>query len=380
MIPAFDGRFDYLRMKDEICDAMRRVCESGQLILGPEVEAFEQEWANYVGTRHAVGVNSGTDAISIALRALGIGAGDKVLTVANTAVPTIAAIVAAGATPQFVDIEPNHLLMDLEQVEACLTPRTRCIISVDLYGYPVDINQLRELTRRRGIHLVADCAQAHGTRLDDRHAGSVADIGCFSFYPTKNLGAMGDAGACVTNDPELARRMRRIRCYGFEGNRIALMDGVCSRLDEMQAAILRVKLRYLDKFVQRRRDLAAIYSHWLEGTALSLPLESHGRRHAYHQYVIQTDGRDDLIAELERHKIGYGIHYPVPVHLMPAYECLGYHPGDLPVTERAAQRILSLPLHPGLTEEQVAYVARVVLHWHMAAATEWCSADCELIR
>jgi dTDP-4-amino-4,6-dideoxygalactose transaminase len=361
MIPAFDGRQEYRQVKDEIDAAIRRVCESGRLILGPEVEAFEHEFAAYVGARYAVGVKSGTDALIVALRALEIGPGDEVITVANTAVATVAAIRAVGATPRFVDIDRKYLLMDVSRLEAAITPRTRCILPVHLYGHPADMPRISAVAQKHRIPVVADCAQAHGASLDGQHVGTFADIGCFSFYPTKNLGAMGDGGLCTTQDPLLADRIRRIRCYGFDGDRIAHLEGMCSRLDELQAAILRVKLGHLDDMLRVRRRLADIYTTMLQDAPFWLPSIAPGAEHAFHLYVIRTMDREGVIARLERNEIGYGIHYPVPIHLMPAYEWLDYGPGDLPVTEQAAGQVLSLPLHAGLTEEQVRSVASVLL-------------------
>uniref|UniRef100_A0A7C2NXK4 DegT/DnrJ/EryC1/StrS family aminotransferase n=1 Tax=Schlesneria paludicola TaxID=360056 RepID=A0A7C2NXK4_9PLAN len=357
MIPAFDARQEYLRLKPEIDAAIERVLLSGRLILGPEVEAFEREFAQYVGARHGVGVKTGTDALMIALKALDIGAGDEVITVANTAVPTVAAIRAVGAVPRFVDIDPHTLLMDPARVEPLINRRTRCLMPVHLYGNPVDMPSLMSLARKHGLPVVGDCAQAHGAVLGDRHVGTFSDIGCFSFYPTKNLGAFGDGGLCVTNDERLARRMRSIRMYGFEDDRIAHCDGVCSRLDEMQAAILRVKLRHLDGSLQARRRLATLYSRGLSESGYQLPVERTGTLHAFHLYVVRAEWRQSVTRSLREADVEFGIHYPVPIHLMPAYEPLGYRRGDLPETERAAREVLSLPLHLGLSDSHVERVA-----------------------
>ena len=361
MIPAFDGRHEYRQSKDEIDAAIRRVCESGQLILGPEVEAFEHEFAAYVGSQYAVGMKSGTDALIVALMALEIGPDDEVITVANTAVPTVAAIRAVGAIPKFVDVEPEHLLMDPAHLESTITTRTRCIMPVHLYGHPVDVFRIRAAAQKHGLPIIADCAQAHGASLKGQHVGTFADIGCFSFYPTKNLGAMGDGGLCVTNDARLAERMRQIRCYGFDGDRVAHMEGVCSRLDELQAAILRVKLRHLDENLAVRRRLAQTYTSILKDAPFWLPTVAPVAEHAFHLYVIRTMDREGVIARMEQREIGYGIHYPVPIHLMPAYEWLCYKRGDLPISERASTQVLSLPLHAGLTETQIQTVAGVLL-------------------
>ncbi|MBI3865593.1 MAG: DegT/DnrJ/EryC1/StrS family aminotransferase [Planctomycetia bacterium] len=360
MILAFDPCSEYRRHQHEIDSAIARVLNSGQVILGPEGACFEEEFAAYVGARYGVGVKSGTDALIVALRALGIGADDEVLTVANTAVPTVAAIRATGAIPRFVDVDPVTLLMDADHLQAAISSQTRCVVAVHLYGNPLDMQQIKAIAAPRGVPIVADCAQAHGAQFGGRHVGPDADIGCYSFYPTKNLGGFGDAGLCTTDDARLAAQMRRIRMYGFDGDRVAQCEGLCSRLDELQAAMLRVKLRHLDKVLLVRRRLAERYTHSLSESDFVLPATTPGGRHAYHQYVVRTSQRTTLMEELQRAQIGYGIHYPVPVHLMPAYAWLGYRPGDLPVTERAAEEVLSLPLHVGLSENEIRDVASVL--------------------
>jgi dTDP-4-amino-4,6-dideoxygalactose transaminase len=361
MIRAFDPRQEYERHAGEIDAAIRRALSSGHVILGPEVEAFETEFAAFVGAGEAVGVKSGTDALIIALRALEIGPGDEVITVANTAVPTIAAIRAAGAVPRFVDVEPQTLLIDLDQLDSSIGPAARCLMPVHLYGNPVDMRRLMQIARSHGLSVIADCAQAHGARIFDRHVGTIADIGCFSFYPTKNLGAFGDAGICTTNDVRLAAKMRRIRMYGFDGDRIAHCEGLCSRLDELQAAILRVKLLHFNESQGVRLRLAAHYARLLATSEYHLPVTSASGRHAFHQYVVRTACREIVIDELRRAGIGYGIHYAVPIHFMPAYAWLGYERGDLPVTEAAAEQVLSLPLHGGLTEQDIEHVAGTLI-------------------
>lgn len=361
MIQTFDCRKEYLRHKGEIDAAIGRVLNSGQWILGPEVEAFEREFADYAGAKHGVGVNSGTDALTIALLALEVGRGDEVITVANTAVPTVAAIRAIGAIPKFVDVNPDDLLIDVTQIPAAIGARTKCILPVHLYGNPADMQKVGTIARRYGLSVIADCAQAHGAFLMNRHVGTFADVGCFSFYPTKNLGALGDGGLCVTNDSRLAARMRQIRMYGFNADRVADCEGLCSRLDELQAAILRVKLRNLEADMQSRRQLAQRYSQWLCDSGYRLPFERVTVRHAFHQYVVRHSDRRRAIRALQRAEISYGIHYPHPIHLMPAYEFLGYRAGDLPVTELASQEVISLPLHLGLENSDIECVAQVLL-------------------
>jgi dTDP-4-amino-4,6-dideoxygalactose transaminase len=353
MITYFDYRPALLEIQGEVEQAIRRVLASGRLILGPEVRAFEEEFAAYVGLPAAVGVNSGTDALVLALRALEIGPGDEVATVANAGVPPVAAIRAVGATPRLVDVHPATLLLDPERAEAALTPRTRCIVAVHLYGQPAPMGALAELASRRGLRVIEDCAQAHGASYRGRHVGHFGDVGCFSFYPTKNLGALGDGGMCVTSDPELAERIRMQRTYGFRDDAYAHCEGLNSRLDELHAAVLRVKLRHLDAALAARRAIARQYREGLEDSSCRpLEVDSEGE-HAYHLFVVQAPDRDHLTRALDRAGIGYGIHYPVPVHLMEAYRFLGYREGDLPVAEAASEAVISLPLYPGLGSPDV---------------------------
>lgn len=353
MIDYFDYRPEYERLRDEIDDAMARVLASGRLILASEVEAFETEFANYTGAAESVGVASGTDAITLALRALGIGPGDEVITVANAGVPPIAAIRAAGAMPRFVDVEPARLLIDTSRLEAALTPSTRCLMPVHLYGHPVPMKPVLEFAARHGLRVVEDCAHAHGARQDGRHVGTLGDAGCFSFYPTKVLGAYGDGGICITRDRDLAHRLRRLRMYGFDDEPVARVEGVNSRLDELQAAILRAKLRHLDENLAERRGLADRYAAGLAGSTLSHTAPAPGVDHAYHLFVVLVPDREATIRTLEQAQIGHGLHYPVPAHRMDAYRSLGVREGQLPVTERACARVLSLPLYPGLPTEAV---------------------------
>jgi dTDP-4-amino-4,6-dideoxygalactose transaminase len=353
-VPFFDYRPLHRRLEAPIEAAIRRVVASGQLILGPEVRAFEAEFAAWVGARAAVGVASGTDALELALRALGIGAGDEVLTVANAGVPTVAAIRAAGATPRFVDVDPDTLLLDPAGLEAALTPRTRAVLPVHLYGQPAPLEPILAFARRHGLRVVEDCAQAHGARIGPRHVGSFGDAGCFSFYPTKNLGAYGDGGMCVTGDPEIEERLRRLRSYGFDAQRSALCEGRNSRLDELQAAILRAKLVHLDAVLEERRALARRYREALAGGACEPVAEREGVAHAYHLFVVRAAERERAQRALADAGVGSAVHYPEPVHRMPAYAFLGYAAGSLPRTERACARVLSLPLYPGLSDEALA--------------------------
>jgi len=358
MIPFFDYRPEIAEISREIDAAIARVLASGRLILGPEVEAFEREWAAWVGARDAVGVASGTDAITLALRAVGIGTEDEVLTVANAGAPTVAAIRATGALPRFVDVDPESLLLDPRGLERARSPRTRCVLPVHLYGRAVPMEPILDFAARHGLAVIEDCAQAHGARPGGRHVGTRGAIGCFSFYPTKNLGALGDGGACVTDDPHLSACLRRLRMYGFDRDRVAHVEGVNSRLDELQAAVLRVKLCHLDERLSRRRALAAAYLSALDGGSVRCPAGSPDpQAHAWHLFVVRPPDRSRAIAALTRQSIGHAIHYEHAAHRMEAYAFLGYRAGDLPVTEDACASVLSLPLYPGLDDRAVAAVA-----------------------
>ncbi|MEX2015862.1 MAG: DegT/DnrJ/EryC1/StrS family aminotransferase [Candidatus Hydrogenedentales bacterium] len=361
MIPFNDLRPLQELLADELRAATERVLQSGWYILGPEVEEFEAAFASYHGVAHAVGVATGTDAIELALRAAGVGPGDEVITVAHTAVATVCAVERAGATPVLVDIDRDSYTMDPAAAEAAITPRTRAIVPVHLYGHPADMQSLTAIAQRHGLLLIEDCAQAHGARYHGQLAGTFGDLAAFSFYPTKNLGAYGDGGAVITRDDALAARLRRLRNYGQEQRYHAVERGMNSRLDEMQAAILRVKLRHLDEHNARRRQIAAAYTRLLHGveTPRCCP-DAAAIQHVFHLYVVRHRRRGELRAALHRQGIAPQVHYPVPVHLQQAYADLGYARGSLPVTERAADEILSLPLYVGLLDEQVGTVARAL--------------------
>jgi len=364
--------FDYLRLlpeiEQEVHEAFRRVLRSGWLLLGPETEALERELAEWIGARHCVAVHSGTTALHLALRALGVGTGDRVVTVANTCSPTAAAIRLAGAEPAFVDVDEDSLMMDVDRAAEAIGGRTKCLLPVHLWGDAVEIERLVELADERGVPVVEDCAQAQGTRVRLRGAGSATRqvgtfgaLGCFSFYPTKNLGAFGDGGAVVTDDGELAERVRALRMYGYRGGQVSEIDGANGRISEVQAALLRVKLRVLDDWLARRRRVAERYRRGLEPTELRVPRRAPRVEHSYHQFVVRSPDRDGLAAALDAAGIGYGIHYPVPLHAMPAYRRFATAP--LPVTERAAGEVLSLPIHEALTDAEVDRVVAVVAAW-----------------
>jgi dTDP-4-amino-4,6-dideoxygalactose transaminase len=357
-IPAFEYGIEIEADSAAIEAAVRRVLSSGHVILGPEVEAFETEFAEYVGASHAVGVGTGTDAITIALAALGIGGGDEVITVANAGVPPVNGVRAAGATPRFVDIDPDTLLLDPRRLEAALSSHTRAILLVHLYGQPAALDPILEFAQSHQLRVIEDCAQAHGARYRERHVGSIGDVGCFSFYPTKNLGAYGDAGMCVTNDLEIAKQIRMQRMYGYGDQRQSLFEGRNSRLDELQAAILRVKLANLGAAVSTRRILAERYRKGLEGLPFRHPSPTEHGDHAYHLFVVEAPNRGLLSRALDDAQVGHGIHYEFPVHQMDAYRELAH--SELLITERACERVLSLPLYPSLPETAVDRVIDVL--------------------
>lgn len=365
-VPQANPKASYAAHRAEIDAAIRRVLESGWYILGEEVAALEREFAAYCGLGHAVGVGSGTEALHLALKALGVGAGGEVVTVSHTAVATVSAIELAGARPVLVDVHPASYTLDPAALESALGPRTQAIIAVHLYGQPADLQPIAHLAARQGVPLIEDCAQAHGALYQGRPVGGWGACGCFSFYPTKNMGAIGDGGMVVTGDPALAERLRLLREYGWRERYISSVSGWNSRLDELQAAILRVKLAHLDEDNTRRRHLAALYDDLLSGCAVARPVEMPYGRHVYHLYVVRSPQRDALRAHLAARGVGTGIHYPAPVHLQPAYAALGYRPGALPVTERLAREVLSLPLYPELGEAAIAYVAEAMAAFDLA--------------
>jgi dTDP-4-amino-4,6-dideoxygalactose transaminase len=374
-VPPADPRANYLVHGAEIDHAIQRVLESGSYILGREVQLFEQEFSQYLGQGlHAVGVASGTDAIMLALKVLGVGSGDVVFTVSLTAVATVAAVEAAGAIPFPVDVHPQTYTMDPERLNEAIqyvskhrrivNGRPAAVLPVHLYGHPADMKAINEIAGTHGLHVIEDCAQAHGADLEGTKAGCWADIAAFSFYPTKNLGALGDGGAVVTRNPQLADKLRLLRQYGWRDRSASEIPGHNSRLDELQAAILRVKLNYLDEDNERRRSVAASYSEAFAATDLILPRSASRVNHVYHQYVIATPHRDEFRTSLGAQGIGTAIHYPVPVHVQPAYAGRILPEGhSLPITEQLCARIVSLPMFPELTQEQVSRVCAAVLAW-----------------
>lgn len=339
---------------------MRRVLDSGRYILGPEVEAFEREFAAFTGAPCAVGVASGTDAIHLSLRALGLGSGDEVIVPSHTAVATIAAVEMAGAVPVFADIDPTTFTLDPIQVDEAFTPRTRAVIAVHLYGQAADLDSLSAIARSRRIDLVEDCAQSTGARWRNRKTGSVGAAACFSFYPTKNLGAFGDGGLVCAQSGEVAARLRELREYGWRERYHSATVGMNSRLDELQAAILREKMKFLEADTAERQRQAAVYLHELEGTGLELPHTRPGNSHVFHLFVVRSKARDGLLKHLHAHGVGAAVHYPIPVHLQEAYRGRLRGGDGLPETERASREILTLPLFPGLTEPEQEKVIEAV--------------------
>jgi dTDP-4-amino-4,6-dideoxygalactose transaminase len=363
MIPQTDPKAAYLEQQAEIDAAVQRQLASGWYILGQEVAGFEAEFAGFLGLAHAVGVANGTDALVLALKGLGIGPGDKVATVAHTAVATVVAVEQAGAVPVLIDIDPIHYTMDPAALDAAFAvhPDIKAVVPVHLYGQPADLPAIQATARRHGATLVEDCAQAHGARLDGRTVGTWGDVACFSLYPTKNLGALGDGGVIATGDAHLASELKALRQYGWREHYVSDLVGMNSRLDELQAAILRVKLSALHRWNARRRAIAAAYDAGLVGAGVGLPAVRAGAEHVYHQYAVRSTDRDGLKARLRERGVASNIHYPVPVHLQAAYrDRLAVGPAGLAETERAAREVLSLPMYPQMSDEAVAHVIAAV--------------------
>lgn len=360
MIPFVDLKAQYLSIKDEIDAAIARVLESSQFVLGDEVAAFEEEFAAYCGARYGIAVNSGTSALHLALLAAGIGPGDEVITVPFTFVATVAAICYTGARPVFVDIEPRSYTMDVNQLEGAITERTKAILPVHLYGQPADMDPILEIARRYDLIVIEDAAQAHGAEYKGRRAGGIGDLGCFSFYPSKNLGAYGEGGMVVTNNPDNAHTIRMLRDWGQERKYHHVLKGYNYRMEGMQGAILRVKLRHLEAWTQARRAHAARYNGLLADSGLQTPEEMSYARHVYYIYAICTPQRDALQQALHTKGIQTGIHYPIPVHLQPAYADLGYGQGDFPRSEQAANEVLSLPMYAELAPADTEAVVEAI--------------------
>lgn len=357
MIPVVDLRKQYESIKGEIDDAISGVIESMQFVLGPEVVKFEEGFANYSQTKFAFGVNSGTSALHLAMLAAGIGPGDEVITVSYTFVATAASVCYVGARPVFVDIDPNTCNIDVSRIEAAITPKTKAIMPVHLYGNCADMDSILAIARKHGLLVIEDAAQAHGAEYKGRRAGSMSEMACFSFYPGKNLGAYGEAGAIVTNNEEYAETIRQLRDQGQSEKYFHTMVGYNYRMEGLQGAVLGVKLKHLDDWNSARRKHAAVYRRELADAGLRLLREHPDYNPVHHIFPLFTAQRDELREHLQSNGIGTGLHYPIPVHLQPGYRHLGYQEGDLPETERACKEVLSLPMFPELEEDTVLRIA-----------------------
>jgi dTDP-4-amino-4,6-dideoxygalactose transaminase len=359
-VPFLDLKAQYHSIKPEIDAAVAKILESTQFVLGDEVAGFEREFAAYCGAAQGVAVNSGTSALHLAFLAAGIGSGDEVITIPHTFVATVAAIRYTGARAVFVDVDPVTYTMDPAKVEAAITPRTRAIVPVHLYGHPADMDPILEIGRRRKLLVVEDAAQAHGAKYKGRPTGSMGDMACFSFYPGKNLGAYGEGGLVATNNEDYARTIRMLRDWGQDRKYHHVLAGYNYRMEGLQGAILRVKLRSLERWTEARRAHAARYRALLADTGLGLPAEAPGCRHVYHVYAVRTREREALMKALGEQGIQTGIHYPVPVHLQPAYADAAYSKGSFPHSEKAADEVVSLPMYPEMTEEHLQAVGQAL--------------------
>ncbi|HTZ83951.1 MAG TPA: DegT/DnrJ/EryC1/StrS family aminotransferase [Candidatus Acidoferrales bacterium] len=359
-VPYLDLKAQYRSIKSEIDAAVAGVLESCQFILGSEVAKFEQEFAAYCGASECIALNSGTSALHLALLATGVGPGDEVITVPFTFVASVAAVLYTGARPVLIDIDPHSFTMDPAKIESAITPRTKVILPVHLYGQTADMGLILEIARRHNLIVIEDAAQAHGAKYKGRAAGSIGDIGCFSFYPAKNLGAYGEGGAVTTSNPQYAKTVRMLRDWGQEGKYRHVLRGFNYRMEGFQGAILRVKLRHLEEWTERRRAIAQIYNQLLSDMNVETPREMPWARHVYHVYSVRSEKRDALQAALLAEGIQTAIHYALPAHLQPAYADLGYSKGDLPESEKASEEVLALPVYPELTDTQVRLVAEAI--------------------
>lgn len=342
---------EYEENEEDILDIVKNVFNSGKLILGKNVELFEKEFSNFIGGKYGVGVANGTDAIKLALLALGIEKGSEVITVSNTAVPTVSAIVDAGYKPVFCDVDLDTYNISIENFESLITKKTKAVVAVHLYGHPVNLVELRKICRERGIFIVEDCAQSHGAKLNNKFCGTFGETAAFSFYPTKILGTFGDGGMCTTNNKKYYEKLKKLRFYGMETQYFSKIDGYNSRLDEIHAAILRFKLKKLNNDIEARRRIADKYNAALASTDLILPVELKNAFHSYYLYVVRHKNRDDIITKLKKLKINLNISYPWPIHTMPPFK--NYKKGNLKNTELVSKEIFSLPMYPGLSEDKI---------------------------
>lgn len=363
MIPLVDLKAQHDSIRAALDDAVADVIDRSSFIMGPQIKEFEAAFAQFCGCSYAVGVSSGTSALFLAMAACGVGPGSEVITIPHTFIATAEAATALGAKVVFVDIDPATYTMDTSKLGDAITERTRAIVPVHLYGHPSDMDAILDVARKRGIKVIEDCAQAHGAQYKGRKVGTLGDVGCFSFFPAKNLGALGDAGAVTTNDPEIARRISLLRNHGREGKYEHEYAGYNERIDTLHAAVLNVKLPHLDRWNEARRSHAALYNELLASAGVTLPSEMPWARHVYHLYVVRCRQRDELQKHLQECGIATGVHYPIPLHLQPAYANLNYGVGDFPETEKAAKEILSLPMYPELTDAQVERVSSAILEF-----------------
>lgn len=359
-VPLVDLHAQYLALKPQILMAFEEVLDGMQLFLGPQLRSFEHEFASYCNCQYGIGVSSGTDALALALRACDIGPGDEVITVSNTFIATVEAIAMVGATPVFVDIDPETYLMDWCQLDSVLTPRTRAVLPVHLYGHAAEMQPIMDFARTHGLRVIEDASQAHGAAYQGQRVGSIGDVGCFSLYYSKNLGAFGEAGICTTNDSVLAEKIQMLRDHGSRVRYHHELMGVNARLDELQAAVLHIKMPYLDRWNAARQAHAQAYAEQLRDVVEAVPVVRRWATHVYCYYVVQVPERDQFRKALEQEGIGTNIHYPTPIHLQPVCAQYGYKRGKLPITEAVASRIVSLPMYPELTEEQIQLVVDVV--------------------
>lgn len=359
-VSVLDLKAEYAQLRDEILPALDRVCQNSSFVIGPEVEAFEREFADFCGTKHCVALSSGTAALHLGLLALGVQADHEVITSPNSFLATAEAISYCGAVPVFVDIDPATGNLDTKLIERAITPRTRVILPVHLYGRPADMDPIRELAARHNLRVLEDAAQAHGARYRGKRAGGLGHAGIFSFYPTKNIGAYGEGGALTTNDDQIAKFARAARSHGQTARYEHEFIGYNYRMQGFQGAVLRIKLRNLYAWTSRRQEIAREYRRLLSNARLEMPVDDPRDECVYHQFVIYTDNRNATVSQLAEREIETVVHYPRPIHLQPAYSSLGLPPGTFPFAERACERVLSLPLHPGLASEQIAYVANAV--------------------
>jgi len=358
-IPFFDYKRQLKILQPEINQAIKKVLNSGRLILGSEVKKFENNFSKFIGVKYGIGVNSGTDAIKIALKTLDIEINDHIITVANTAVPTINAIREIGAIPKFVDIKSDFTI-DENKIEKAITKKTKVILPVHLYGQPCNMPAILKIANRYKLKIVEDCAQAHGARIKNKKVSSFGHINCFSFYPTKNLGAYGDAGMILTSNEKLAQKCQALRIYGMRKRYYSYFEGYNSRLDEIQAAFLNIKLKYLKQWVNKRQKIAEYYLRKIKNPKIILPVIKNLTNHAFHLFVIRTEQRKELIKYLIEKGIGYGIHYQYPIHLQKAYKFLQHKNGDLPITEQFSKKIISLPIFPELTKQEIKYIVDTI--------------------